>query len=275
MESNSIFRQVSLERLSSPEQLDQIVYVTNPKSWLIFIALGMLLVSAVAWSIVGRIPVEVAGSAILLNSGGVKNIVSAESGQITSLYLEAGQMVEEGQLIAELVPSGATEVKPIYSPYNGRILELKADIGNMVNQNVSLASLEFVGDGVEREVVMYVSAADGKQIQPGMTAQIAPTTAQVEEYGYLLGEVTSVSEFPSTYAGILRTLGSDELLKALGVSGSPTEVRIALTPDDTNPSGFKWSSSEGPEFAINSGTLAAVKIVVESQRPINLVLPIK
>ena len=275
MQSSSIFRQVSLERLSSPEQLDRIVHVTNPKSWLALLALGALLITAVIWSIVGRIPVEVAGSAILLNSGGVKNIVSAESGQMTAFHIVPGQIVEEGELIAEIMPAGGSRAVSVYSPYNGRVLELKADIGNLISQGVPLASLEFVGDTVEQEIIMYVSPADGKRIQPGMAAKIAPVTAQTEEHGFLLGEVKSVSDFPATYAGMLRILGSAELIEALGVSSAPIEVYIALMPDENTTSGYRWSSSDGPDFAVNSGTLASAKIMVDSERPINLVLPIK
>lgn len=275
MQSNSIFRQVALERLSSPEQLDQIVQVTSPKSWLALLALGLLLVTAVTWSIIGRIPVEISGSAILLNSGGVKNIISVEQGQISALYLTSGQIVEQGQLIAEITPAGAATAVPVHSPYNGRILELKTDVGSLVSQGASLASLEFVGEDVTQEVVMYVAPADGKRIQPGMTAQIAPVTAQVEEYGFMLGRVEAVSEFPATYAGILRVLGSEELMQALGISGAPIEVRISLFSDENTPSGYRWSSSQGPDFAISSGTLASAAITVDSQRPINLVLPLK
>lgn len=275
MQSKSIFRQVALERLSSPEQLDQIVQVTNPKSWLALLAIGALLVTAVIWSVVGRIPVQVSGSAILLNSGGVKNVVSLASGQITAFYLEQGELVEEGQLVAEIMPAGAAEAVPIYSSYDGRILELKADVGSLVGQGVSLASLEFAGEDVLQEVVMYVSPADGKRIQPGMTAQIAPVTAQVEEHGFLLGHVAAVNEFPATYAGMLRVLGSEELIQALGITGAPIEVRLALVTDERTPSGYRWSSSQGPNFAISSGTLAAATITVDNQRPINLVLPLR
>lgn len=274
MQSNSVFRQVSLERLSSPEQLDQIIHVTNPKSWLALLAFAALLVTAVAWSIVGRIPVEVSGSAILLNSGGVKNIVSLESGQITALYIEQGQIVEQNQLIAEITPPGAAAI-PVYTPYNGRILELKADVGNLINQGFPLTSLEFTGESVHQEVIMYVSPADGKRIQPGMAARIAPVVARVEEHGFLLGQVKSVSDFPATHAGIIRLLGSEELMQALGITAAPIEVRIALVPDGQTPSGYRWSSSRGPDFALSSGMLASVAIIVDNQRPINLVLPVE
>lgn len=275
MQSKSIFRQVALDRLSSPEQLDQIVHVTHPKSWLALLALGVLLITAVTWSIAGRIPVEVSGAAILLNSGGVKNIVAIEPGQLTTLHVASGQLVEQEQLLAEITPLGATEAVSIASPYNGRILELKADEGSLINLGDSLASLELIGEGIEPEVVMYIAAADGKRIEPGMAVKIAPITAQIEAYGFLLGEVKSVSDFPATYLGILRTLGSDELIQALGITDAPLEVRIALLPDEQTPSGYRWSSSSGPDFAISSGTLASATIIVDSQRPINLVLPLR
>ena len=148
-------------------------------------------------------------------------------------------------MIAEITPAGTAEVVPVYSPYDGRILELKADVGNLVNQGSSLASLEFAGEDIAQEVIMYVSPADGKRIQPGMMAQIAPITAQVEEHGFLLGRVESVSDFPATYAGMLRVLGSEELIQALGISGAPIEVRITLLADENSPSGYRWSSSVG------------------------------
>ncbi len=275
MRSNSIFRQVALERLSSPEQLDQIVQVTNPRSWLVLLALGMLLLTAVAWSILGRIPVQVSGSAILLNGGGVKNILSVEPGQIETIYLTQGELVAQGQVIAEITPPGATEAVPVYSPYDGRILELKADVGHLIGQGTPLASLEFTGAHVQPEIIMYVSPADGQRIRPGMTAQIAPATVRTEEHGFLLGRVESVSDFPATYAGMLRVLGSEELIQALGVNGAPIEVRITLLPDEGSPSGYRWSSSRGPDFALSSGTLAGATITIDSQRPINLVLPLK
>ncbi len=50
-----IFRKAALERLSSPEQLDQLMQVTTPKGWLALIALAGLLVTAVILGFVGSI----------------------------------------------------------------------------------------------------------------------------------------------------------------------------------------------------------------------------
>jgi hypothetical protein len=63
----SIFRQESLERLSSPEQLDQLMQIVNSRSWLSLAALGSLVGLAVVWSIFGRIPIMVAGKGVLVH----------------------------------------------------------------------------------------------------------------------------------------------------------------------------------------------------------------
>ena len=67
-----IFRKAALERLSSPEQLDQLMQVTTPKGWLGLIALSGLLVMVVVFGFVARIPITVTGQCILLD-GGVNN----------------------------------------------------------------------------------------------------------------------------------------------------------------------------------------------------------
>ena len=43
MDNNSIFRKEALERLSSPEQLDQLMKIVTPRSLLPLLALGGLL----------------------------------------------------------------------------------------------------------------------------------------------------------------------------------------------------------------------------------------
>ena len=56
----SIFRQKSLDKVSSPEQLNDYIRVTTPSVWLVLAALVVLLVGMLAWSIFGT--VEVTGA---------------------------------------------------------------------------------------------------------------------------------------------------------------------------------------------------------------------
>ena len=97
-----IFRKVALERLSSPEQLDQLMEVTSPKGWLALIALGSLLLAALTWGVFGSIPTETTGEGILIRQGGVSNVVSAETGQVEEILVSVGDVIEKGQVVARV-----------------------------------------------------------------------------------------------------------------------------------------------------------------------------
>ncbi len=97
-----IFRKVALERLSSPEQLDQLMQVTSPRGWLALGAFGALLLTALGWSVLGSIPTDATGEGILLRQGGVSNLVAAEAGQMEELLVSVGDVIEKGQVVARV-----------------------------------------------------------------------------------------------------------------------------------------------------------------------------
>jgi HlyD family secretion protein len=97
-----IFRKVALERLSSPEQLDQLLQVTNPRGWLALGALGALLLASLTWAVFGSIPTEAGGEGILLRQGGVTSLVAAEQGQVEELLVSVGDVIAKGQVVARV-----------------------------------------------------------------------------------------------------------------------------------------------------------------------------
>lgn len=99
-EQKSLFRQESLERLSSPERLDQLMKVVSPKDWLPLATLGSLVSIAFVWSIVGRIPITVSGQGVLIYPRQVVAVQSASSGQIKELRVKVGDRVNAGDVIA-------------------------------------------------------------------------------------------------------------------------------------------------------------------------------
>ena len=97
-----IFRKVSLERLSSPEQLDLMVKITSPAGWLALLSIGLLLFMGILWGIYGSIPTKVAGRGILIKSGGVFSVDAPTSGKITGIYANVDSIIEKGQIIARI-----------------------------------------------------------------------------------------------------------------------------------------------------------------------------
>lgn len=405
----AIFRKVALERLSSPEQLDQLMQVTSPRGWLALWAMVAMAAAALLWGVFGSIPTEAMGEGILIRRGGVSDLVATGTGQVEQVTVGVGDEVKKGQVVARVRQEGISrqveetkarigsldleyrnllryaeeqkrlsernraqekanlertiatlerelslleerlaneksllqdglvtkqtvltteqllnasrdrlaqtrldlsgldlkrlesgqqldqqietqraaqrdldlklreleaslqESVAVISPYDGRVLELMADRGDLVNPGTAILSMELTSE--ELMAVLFVPASAGKQVQQGLVARISPSNVKREEYGFIVGKVVSAAEFPSTSRGMMRLLSNEELVVKLMKEGPPIQIDVALERDPNTPTGFKWSSSRGPELEISSGTLASGSVIVREERPISLVIP--
>ncbi|MEO8189608.1 MAG: NHLP bacteriocin system secretion protein [Acidobacteriota bacterium] len=188
----------------------------------------------------------------------------SQSGQVIRVEDLRRQLKELEEQLAS-----STDVR---SPYDGRVLEVTSSAGNMITPGTRLLTLEPLDAPLE--TVIYIPAGEGKKVRPGMQVRISPTTVKAEEYGFLVGKVKSVSEFPVTPEGLRKVLRNDKLVETLMGKSAPIEAVAALIPDKSTPSGYRWSSSKGPPTQVNSGTLATASVVVESRSPISYVLPV-
>ena len=271
-ERTSIFRETALERLSSPEQLDQLMRITSPRSWMMLVTIAILLALALAWGFIGRVPTTTSGEGIIIRGGGTFSVQSAANGQIEDVAVRPGERVRVGQKVATLI--AATSSTDVVSPYDAQVLELLVNKGDVVQAGSHLLNVEVLTG--PRELVLYLPPAAGKQVRKGMEVHVSPSTASRDVYGYLLGTVSGVSLFPATEAGMLRLLDNPGLVRRFQqeVGDAPIQVNVALTPDPNTPSGYRWSSSRGPADPVTAGTLATAEIVLGQQRPISLVLPV-
>jgi HlyD family secretion protein len=100
--SERIFRRVALERLSSPEQLDQLITLTSPIGWSALVAIAVLLSAIVAWGIFGSVPTRVSGAGILVTRGGqVFDAMAPASGTVATVAM-IGAEVKKGDIVASL-----------------------------------------------------------------------------------------------------------------------------------------------------------------------------
>lgn len=261
-------------QLATPEQLDQLLRVTTPGGWLALAALGALLAAAIVWSVVGSIATTVTGQGILLHGGRVHGVVAPVAGEVSALFVDVGDTVTEGQLVAIVTPPNSldsADVTRVTSAHNGRVIELRAERGSIVAPSDTLLSLE--GSDQPLEAIVYLPSSASANVRPGMVVQVLPANVAKEEYGFLRGQVTSVAAFPSTARGMALTIAHDELVDHFLADGPPVEVRVALLPA-TTPSGYRWSYADGPPFEIRSGVLCRATITLGEQRPLSFVLPV-
>ncbi len=407
--ARQIYRQSALSRLSSPEEIDQLISIFKPKAWLSLATLSGIVLCAVLWSIFGSISTTVSGSGILLKAGGIYDVASLGSGVLTEIRVSVGDNIKTDQIIAvisqpallqeieqtedqvELLQdkmeeltsyynsSGELEEKNILqeevqlsknvestgekllwlkekvnsqkeafelgiitkdqlqnsiqmlrsseaelsnleirfealnlkklslkmredrditdldqqiiaterqiaalrlnltqssqiaSPYSGVVQEIKVNEGELINRGLPIISLEKSESSLM--VLGYIPVV-GQKVKPGMEAQISPATVKKEEFGFMYGNVLSVSGLPTTRQGMMKTLKNDLLVEQLAGKGPPFTIEIELSTNSSTFSGYKWSSKKGPPVEIKSGNICELRVVVREQRPITLALPI-
>jgi HlyD family secretion protein len=94
-----------------------------------------------------------------------------------------------------------------------------------------------------------------------------------ERFGSLLGEVVSVSTFPVSPESVAHVVGNQQLANELTAQFRQIEVSAVLKSDSATPSGYAWSSSQGPAMKITAGTTANISVTVEDRAPITFLLP--
>jgi HlyD family secretion protein len=200
--------------------------------------------------------------------------LEAKKGSDNDVIVVKNQLEEARRQMA-LMLRDAKNFTSIISPYTGRVLEVKAAEGQLVERGTHLISVEATGVDVnEMEAYLYLPASEGKKIASGMKVEISPSTAKREEFGYLPAFVSSVAEYPSTDQGLMRVFGNEKLVQQLSGTMAPIQIVASLKSSAVNPSHYEWSTRTGPPFLLQSGTACSATITLAEQRPIELVIPV-
>lgn len=189
---------------------------------------------------------------------------------VTDTQLNEAQR-ELDRLLEEQRITGVVE-----SQYDGRIIEIKARKGMLVNQGESIVTVErseIDNQAGSLEAYIFVPVGEGKKIRAGMMTHIVPSTVKREEHGFIFGAVNTVSDYPASPSSMKLKLQNDELVRDLYGRSPPTQIVSKLDTSQTF-SGLKWSSADGPQVKISSGTICKAQITIQKQRPISLVIPI-
>jgi len=133
-----IFRQESLERLSSPERLDQLMQILAPKDWLALTVFGSLTILGLAWSIVGRIPITVQGRGIFLQPRQVVDLQSSIAGQLKSLNVSNGQCVKKDEVLATIEPVALQQQLRLAQEKLDKLQKQATDASLMSSQRMQL-----------------------------------------------------------------------------------------------------------------------------------------
>lgn len=90
----SIFRKSSLEKISSPEQLNEYMKVTSGGIWLLLLGLFALLLAAGVWAFTGTIPDTVQLKGVAYDESGDTDVIYAYVPLAVSMRLAEGMNVQ-------------------------------------------------------------------------------------------------------------------------------------------------------------------------------------
>lgn len=304
--NQGLFRREALERLRSPDQLDKLFAPTTPVAWIALATMLLLVFSALVWSVFGVMASKVNGTGLIIDANGSADIFSTASGRLEELRVKVGDRVHRGQVVAtveqpdieaqiarlsremnnvtsreELAKTVASlnelqdklrRNSQVVSPVDGIIADQIANgLGDILAPGTPLFNVRLDEDSRgEMMVLLYVPVQEGKKIRPGMMVQIAPGSVDASEYGTLVGQVRSVSNYPLLGESMTNWTGNKDLtawiLKQTG--GAAMEVKVNLIKDSETVTGYLWSSIHGAPERITPGTTCTGSVVVKRQAPI-------
>ncbi len=149
--NEQLFRKKSVDRVSSPEQLNEYIKVSNPGIWMILAAIVILLVGAIVWGVLGTLDTTLSTVAV------------AENGELTVYVKEADiDSIEEGMTVRIGDKEGKiTEISTTPTTVDGTFSDYALHVGNLVNGEWVFAirvSGEFT-DGVHNADIVVESVS--------------------------------------------------------------------------------------------------------------------
>ena len=100
-----IYRKAALERLATADQLDKVMKITSPLSWVALLGVTLIIVSVIIWSFVGSLPSTVTANGMIVSSSTGTNTLLATGDGTVELCVSKGQQVNKGEIIAKIKPN--------------------------------------------------------------------------------------------------------------------------------------------------------------------------
>lgn len=264
-----LYRKSALERISSPEQLDKVLKVTSPMSWLALIGVTLIVVVTVIWSIIGTIPVTITTKGIVSSQVGCNAVYTQEAGEVVSVRVRAGDEVHLGDPVLTY-KNAANEVVTILSDQVGTVAGNVVEIGDSLTPGNEVIRVTPTAQG-RQIIVCYVPLAQAKKLERGMQANITLDSLDSSSYGNMVARIINIDAYAVSTEGMAGVIGdNNNLSAAFTQEGAVVAVACELYPaaDTQTVSGYYWSNDKGASVTVSNGSLVTAKIVTEEIAPI-------
>lgn len=248
------------------DPIDRVVRLAPKWTVFVLIACALLVVAALVWAFNGQITQSVNAKGVLKDNG-YEAITVPQDGMVTSVLVQPGDEVTEGQPLLEVTPGGT-----ITSPRDATVSTIYVAPDSKIRAgDPALAITDLTVPDV---VFTLLPAQLVSSVVADLPVEMDVSGAPASTYGYLKGRVLEVSSTPLTTEQVAQTLNlQPEVVEgALGSEPGLLAV-IGLDPNPDNPSAYDWTVGEGPPFHLVQGTSMTVKVIENREKPISMLFP--
>ncbi len=266
----NVYRKSALDKIQSVDQLDKVLKITSPMSWLALLGVTAILAAALVWSIVGTLPSTVTAAGVIVNADTSTNTILAKQHGTVQEVIGAGQKVYMNTPVLRLEDGTSSVLQN--SDQVGFISDVLVRQGDIVSNGTEILRIRpEMTDNQQHAVVCYVPVSDADKIQRGMEAHITLTAADSSVYGYMTGRVINVDAWATSTNGISAVVGSDNsMVNALNNNGNGVcAVTCELETDPNTVSGYNWSNEKGKGKDVTAPQMCSVRIITENVPPIS------
>ncbi|KJK53838.1 HlyD family efflux transporter periplasmic adaptor subunit [Streptomyces sp. NRRL F-4428] len=266
------FRQKALSKLQSPDELDLPVRFARPQGRLVLAVTVVVMAAAGYWACTGTVSSKLSAPGILTRAEGSYVLQTPVAGQVTGVLAEEGQMLAAGTpLLNVRTEQGERPVRVVTA---GRLTTLVAKVGSVVATGADVATLERAqGPQDPLVAVLYVPGGSGAAVPVGAAVDLSVQSVPRQRFGMLRGRVAAVGRAPLTRGQIAGFLADGNLAEQFSRNGSPVAVVVRLERSSSTASGYRWSSADGPPYAVDSRTPVTGAVHLAAQRPVDWLLP--
>lgn len=211
------FRKGALEKLSTPEKLDQLIKVTSPKGWIALLTITIVLGTGIAWAFLGNVKTKLNVVGVILG-GEIHEVVATSQGQLVSLNVNIGDEINKGDVVARI------EQPELFQ----QIEEVKA---SLKERNFDLQQLLSYGNQDTRlqgEMIQQQRSSIEMQIQSENKISEFLRNQLETEKGLLKKGLITKSQVVNTEQQIEASINSIESLKGQRVQTSSQKLNLGF-----------------------------------------------
>lgn len=121
--SNNLFRQKSLDRISSPEQLNDYIRVSTPSVWMLLIAIVILLAGVCVWGVFGHMDTTLPVVAVAENGAVTAYVREVDAAKVTAEAVVSVDSVQGKVLAIAAQPVSVDDSFTDYMRHMGSLQE--------------------------------------------------------------------------------------------------------------------------------------------------------